>query len=240
VSPPRSLVPATRHAPDAHHAAGGPFSGRTPAGATTEIVVVEDHPPVRQGLELLLPRHGFRVTGSAGSAEQGGRMIRARTPHVALVDIDLGDGSGTDLARDLRDEGSATAIVLYTGSLDAVLIDDAVASGARGLVLKSSPIEHLADAIRAAAAGRDYVDRLVAQLPGRSEARRISKREAQILGMLSQGGSTEGIAQALFLSPETVQTHVRNATRKLGARGRLHAVIVALVHGEIELPAIAR
>lgn len=220
-----------------------PFSGRLPAGATTEIVVVEDHPPVRQGLELLLPRHGFRVTGAAGSAQEGGRMIRARAPDVALVDIDLGDGSGTDLVKDLLDKGSATAFVLYTGSIDSILIDEAVASGARGLVLKSSPIEHLADAIRAAAAGRDYVDRLVAQLPGRSgdrDARRISKREAQILGMLSQGGSTEGVAQELFLSPETVQTHVRNATRKLGARGRLHAVIVALAHGEIDLPAIAR
>jgi len=57
--------------------------------------------------------------------------------------------------------------------------------------------------------------------------------------MLSQGSTTERVAQDLFLSPETVQTQVRNATRKLGARGRLHAVILALVRGEIELPAAA-
>jgi DNA-binding NarL/FixJ family response regulator len=236
-------MPERADPPEAHDAGRDPFPGRSPAGRATEVVVVEDHPPVRQGLELLLPRHGFRVTGSAGSAAEGARMIRARAPDVALVDIALGDDSGTDVARDLHDEGSATAIVLYTGSIDSVLIDGAVASGARGLVLKSSPIEHLADAIRAAAAGRDYVDRLVAQIPGRSGdpgARRISKREAQILGMLSQGGSTERIAQELFLSPETVQTHVRNATRKLGAHGRLHAVILALVHGEIDLPDLAR
>jgi DNA-binding NarL/FixJ family response regulator len=209
------------------------------AGAEVEVVVVEDHPPVCQGLELLLPRQGFRVVGSAGSAAAGARMIRARRPHVALVDIDLGDGSGTDLAKALQDEGSPTAIVLYTGSLDGGLIDAAVASGARALVLKSSPIDHLAAAIRAAAAGRDYVDRGVARMPGRSAshgAHRISRREAQILGMLSQGGTTERIAQELVLSPETVQTHVRNATRKLGAHGRLHAVILALVHGEIDLP----
>jgi DNA-binding NarL/FixJ family response regulator len=195
---------------------------------------------VRQGLELLLPRHGFRMIGTAGSAEEGGRMIRARRPAVALVDIDLGDGSGTDLAKAIHDEGRDTAIVLYTGSVDNAVIDAAVASHACGLVLKSSPIEHLADAIRAAAAGRDYVDRLITRLPGRAESRSetlISKREAQVLGLLSQGSTTEQVAGELFLSPETVQTHVRNATRKLGAHGRLHAVMLALVRGDIELPA---
>jgi DNA-binding NarL/FixJ family response regulator len=210
--------------------------------AQTEIVVVEDHPPVRQGLELLLPRQGFRMVGSAGSSREGARMIRTRRPDVALVDIDLGDGSGTALATALRDDGIPTAVVLYTGSLDNATIDAAVASGALGIVLKSSPIEHLADAIRAAALGREYVDRLIAQLPGRVESHHapgISKREAQVLGMLSQGSTTEQVAQHLFLSPETVQTHVRNATRKLGAHGRLHAVILALVRGDIELPATA-
>ena len=211
--------------------------------AQIEVVIVEDHPPVRQGLELLLPRQGFRIVGSAGSAREGGRMIRARRPAVALVDIDLGDGSGTELAQAIRDEGIRTAIVLYTGSVDNALIDAAVASGARGLVLKSSPIEHLASAIRAAAAGQDYVDRLLTRLPGREPGHRgpcqISKREAQVLGMLSQGITTEQVAQDLFLSPETVQTHVRNAARKLGAHGRLHAVILALIHGDIELPAAA-
>lgn len=210
---------------------------------TIEILIVEDHPPVRQGLELLLPRQGFRIVGSAGSAREGGRMIRARRPAVALVDIDLGDGSGTDLAVAIRDEGIATAIVLCTGSIDNAVLDAAVDSGARGIVLKSSPIEHLADAIRAAAAGREYVDRLIAQLPGRSESHGvavISKREAQVLGMLSQGSTTEKVARELFLSTETVQTHVRNATRKLGAHGRLHAVILALVRGDIELPVAVR
>ena len=211
----------------------------TDAAATIEILIVDDHPPVRQGLELLLPRQGFRIVGSAGSAREGGRMIRARRPAVALVDIDLGDGSGTDLAVAIRNEGIATAVVLCTGSIDNAVIDAAVDSGARGIVLKSSPIEHLADAIRAAAAGREYVDRLIAQLPGRSGgqgAAIISKREAQVLGMLSQGSTTEQVAHELVLSPETVQTHVRNATRKLGAHGRLHAVILALMRGDIELP----
>jgi len=235
------------HTPHDRHAGAadkGLFTPHAVAGAEIQVIVVEDHPPVRQGLELLLPRRGFRMIGSAGSFEAGVRMIRARRPDVALVDIDLGDGagSGTDLAKALHDERSATATVLYTGSIDNALIDVAVDSGARALVLKSSPIEHLADAIRAAAAGQHYVDPLVASMPWRCEqgAPGVSKREAQVLALLAQGLTTDQVAGDLFLSPETVQTHVRNAARKLGAHGRLHAVILALMRGDIDLPVAAR
>jgi DNA-binding NarL/FixJ family response regulator len=208
-----------------------------------QIVLVEDHPPVRQGLELLLTRQGFRMIGSAPGAEEGTRMIRARRPDVAVVDIDLGDGSGIDLAQAASDEGLATAIVLYTGSITSAVIDRAMTSGARALVLKTSPMQHMADAIRAAAAGRDYVDPAVAgmaQRIGGQGPRRASKREAQVLGLLAGGRTTAQVAEVLVLSPETVQTHVRNATRKLGARGRLHAVILALRNGEIDMPDDAR
>ena len=229
--------------PPAHDRARGLVAATPPAGALIEIVVVEDHPPVRQGLELLLPRLGFRMVGSAGSAREGARMICARRPHVALVDVDLGDGSGTDLANTMAVQSPATAIVLYTGSISSALIDEAVDSGALALVLKTSPVQRVADAIRAAAAGHTYVDRSVARMASRTRrpgAGRTSRREGQILGLLARGHTTQQIAQDLFLSPDTVQTHVRNATRKLGARGRLHAVILALRSGAIELPDDAR
>lgn len=217
-----------------------PLTASTPPASTpTQIIVVDDHPPVRQGLELLLPRLGFRMIGSADSAREGARMIVARRPDVALVDVDLGDGSGTDLANAMTAASPTTAVVLYTGSISSAVIDGAVSSGARALVLKASPIEHVADAIRAAAAGQTYVDRTVARTVGQlsgQPARKTSKREGQVLGLLARGRTTEQVAGDLFLSPETVQTHVRNATRKLGARGRLHAVILALVNGEIDLP----
>jgi len=217
--------------------------GRDGALPPIEILLVEDHPPVRQGLELLLPRHGLRMIGSARCAAEGLRMIRARNPAVALVDIDLGDGSGTDIAQVVTDEGLATVIVLYTGSLNGAVIDEAVNSGARGLVLKTSPVERIVDAIRAAAAGCNYVDSAVGRMSARHArqgVRRTSKREAQVLGLLARGLTTEQVANDLFLSPETVQTHVRNATRKLGARGRLHAVILALGEGDIDMPESVR
>jgi DNA-binding NarL/FixJ family response regulator len=207
--------------------------------AQTTVVVIDDHPPVRHGLELLLPRQGFALLGSASSCAEGARMILARKPDVALVDIQLGDGSGTNLAKAVAAAAPDTAIVLYTASINRAVIEAAVNSGARALVLKTSPISHLADAIRAAAAGRNYVDSSVASMAVRSRAkgvRKISPREAEILGLLAGGLTTEQVAGQLFLSPETVKTHVRNAVRSLGARGRLHAVILALVNGELDLP----
>jgi len=83
----------TRQRPAALHRSHGPSADRE-----IQIVVVEDHPPLRQGLELRLAAQGFRMIGSAGCAEHGARMIRARRPDVAIVDIGLGDASGTDLA----------------------------------------------------------------------------------------------------------------------------------------------
>lgn len=211
--------------------------------APTQIIVVDGHPPLREGLELLLPRYGFRVIGLASSAAEGARMIRARKPDVALVDIQVDDWSGTELAKAVRDEALATAIVLYTASITSAVIDAAASSGVRALALKTSPVAHIADAITAAAAGRNYVDPSVTRMSGRPRShagRRISKREAQVLGLLARGFTTEQLAAELFISPGTVQTHVRNATRKLEAHGRLHAVILALIEGEIDLPASAR
>jgi DNA-binding NarL/FixJ family response regulator len=206
----------------------------SPSHAPIEVVVVEDHPPVRQGVELLLGREGFRIVGTAGSAAAGGRMIRARRPDVSLIDVDLGDGSGTDLTRSLIAEMPDTAIVLYTGSVNAAALEQACGSGAYGVVLKMSPVERVADALRAAAARRNYVDAsLAGRLPAAS-AHVISSREAQVLGLLARGATTGQVAGELFLSTETVQTHVRNATRKLGARGRLHAVVLAIARGEID------
>jgi len=180
-----------------------------PASALLEVVVVEDHPPMRRGLEFLLPRQGFRVTGSAGSAEAGARVIRARRPDVALVDIDLGDGSGTDPASALIAESPGAAIVLYSGSVDLALLDDAATSGAHGLVLKTSPLERIGDALRAAAAGRTYVDIALLGRLRATGARTISLREAQIVGMLALGLPTRQVAGELLLSVDTVQTPAR-------------------------------
>lgn len=202
-----------------------------------QVVIVEDHPSVRRGLEVLLPRLGFRITGSAESAAEGERMLLMRRPDAAVVDIDLAGEDGTQLAERVSGE-HGIPVVLYTGLGDPERLADAVHSGAGGIALKSGAIEDLAAALRAVAVGDSYIDPAVAQIIGRQTRKQgaISPREAEVLELLAQGLSGHEVAERLFLSPQTVETHVRNAVRKLGARGRLHAVILALQEGAIRLP----
>jgi DNA-binding NarL/FixJ family response regulator len=203
-----------------------------------QIVVVEDHPSMRSGLELLLAKQGFRVIGSAGSAAEGSAMIASRRPDVAVVDIELGDGSGTALARTAAAGVPPVAVVLYTGHVDNALLLEAVDSGASGVVLKTSPLETLACAVRAAAAGGNFVDPEVSSSLRQAATNapgRLSRRETEVLGMLAHGQTSGQVAGELFLSEQTVDTHVRNACQKLQARGRLHAVVIALGTGELAL-----
>lgn len=208
------------------------------SSAELQVVIIEDHASVRRGLEVLLPRLGFRVTGTAATATEGERMLHLRKPDAAVVDIDLAGASGTELAERISASEDPVPVVLYTGLGDADVLDEAMHSGAGGLVLKSGALEDLAAAIRAVAAGDSYVDPALGPILSGSRRSRgtISPREAEVLELLARGLAGHEVAEQLFLSPQTVETHVRNAVRKLGARGRLHAVILALQAGEIELP----
>jgi DNA-binding NarL/FixJ family response regulator len=208
------------------------------------IVVVEDHPTVREGLCLVLEREGFAVVGRAGTAEAGHAAIVAAQPSVALIDVDLPDGSGVELTRRLLRRDVRFGVVLYTGLDDPQVLEDALASGARGVTLKTSTPETMLNAARAVAAGGTFVDPGVrARLAAAAGAegaepepeRVLSVREREVLGHLAEGRSIEEIAAELVLSTETIRTHVRNAMGKLGTRTRAHAIVVALRRGELAL-----
>lgn len=206
-------------------------------------MVVEDHPTVREGLCLVLEREGFAVVGRAGTAEAGHAAIVAAQPSVALIDVDLPDGSGVELTRRLLRRDSRFGVLLYTGLDDPQVLEDALASGARGVTLKTSDPDTMLNAARAIAAGGTFVDPGVrARLAAAAGAdgapapeRVLSVREREVLGHLAEGRSIEEIAAELVLSTETIRTHVRNAMGKLGTRTRAHAIVVAVRRGELAL-----
>jgi DNA-binding NarL/FixJ family response regulator len=205
------------------------------------IVVVEDHPTVREGLCLVLEREGFAVVARVGTAEEGHAAIVELRPDVALVDVDLPDGSGVELTRRLLRRDGRLGVLLYTGIDDAKVLEDALASGARGFTLKTSDPETMLNAVRAGAAGGGFVDpgvrTLIAAAAG-EESRHppvLTVREREVLQRLADGRSVEEIAADLVLSTETIRTHVRNAMGKLGTRTRAHAIVVALRRGELAL-----
>jgi DNA-binding NarL/FixJ family response regulator len=201
------------------------------------VVVVEDHPTVREGICLVLEREGFSVIGRAGSVEEGHTAIVDAEPDVALIDVSLPDGSGVDLTRRLLRRDGRLGVLLYTGMEDVDTLEDALASGARGLTLKTSDPDTTLQAVRSVAAGGTFIDpdvraKLMAQ-PSRE--RLLTVREREVLGRLAEGRSIDDIAAELVLSPETIRTHIRNAMGKLGTRTRAHAIVVALRRGELAL-----
>lgn len=210
-------------------------AGGVAENGVIDVVVVDDHVALRQGLEVLLERRGCRVVGSAGSASEGEEAVRAHQPDVAVIDIRLADESGLTLVRRLLSDMPDLKIVVYTGIEDAAILADALESGARGFVLKPGPLQELVDAIRDVRRGGRYVDPRLAELvqESGSEPAILTKRERQIFDLLAEGVTGEEIAKRLFVSPETVRTHVRNAMKKLHAHTRTEAVVRAWKRKEI-------
>jgi DNA-binding NarL/FixJ family response regulator len=207
-----------------------------PSEASVNVVIVDDHVALRRGMELLLRRAGHHIVGTADDAEAAEALILRRKPDVALIDLALPGMSGAELTRSLLASDPDLRIVLYTGAADEDQLLDALDAGAAGFALKSGDPDELEQAIRTVAAGEDYLDpRLAPLLAKASNGRKqvLSPREREILGLLSQGLSGEEAAKQLYLSSETVRTHVRNAMSKLGAATRAHAVALALQRGEI-------
>ncbi len=207
----------------------------TPFEAPITVLIIEDHLAVRRGLEMLLRSRGFAIAGVAEDAAGGLRLAASRAPDVAVVDLALREGNGIDVARTLSSGDATVGVVIYTGSIDAAQLDVASACGARGFVMKTSEAEILVRAIHAVARGDVFVDPTVQRLLGVHRARqpRTTSREREILQRLSDGETGEQIAAAMYLSPETIRTHLRNTMRKLEASTRVQAVAIALRDGEI-------
>ncbi len=215
---------------------------------TTSVVVVDPHPPVRDGLALLLPPEGVAVLGGASTSAGGEALIARHEPDIALVSAVLPDGEGLDLLRRLVRRGSRTAVVLYADEEDRERSAAAVHAGAAGVIAKRRTIAELAVALRSVATGGLWFDEpdddALAPAPTppdpepESPERRtagLSSTELRVLALVAEGGSTEATAEALSLSPHTVRTHMRNVMRKLEASSRAHAVAIAIREAAIEL-----
>ena len=188
------------------------------------------------GMEQILRRRGAKVVGTADSADKGYRTILGLKPDVAVIDVLLPGESGLTLTRRLLTSEPDLRILLYTSIEDPDEVRTAMRSGARGIALKGSAFQHLAEAVLAVAEGNEYIDPDIARLtPDTKPAKGVlSRREREVLGLVARGLNAEEIADQLDLAPATVRTHVRNAKRRLGARTRAQAVTVALRGGEIE------
>lgn len=200
-----------------------------------EVLLVDDHAALRDGLEVLLERRGFRVLAAVGSASEAIEAMGEAEPDVAVVDLQLPDRSGIELVQRIRMENPSVKVLIYTGSEDEKTLADALETGAEGIVLKPAGLGALVDVLREIGRGERHVDPAIAEIfaTAEREQRLLTKREREVLALLADGLSGEEIADRLVLSAETVRTHVRNAMGKLQARTRTEAVVRALSTGEI-------
>jgi DNA-binding NarL/FixJ family response regulator len=200
--------------------------------APVTCVVADDHPAVLEAVSEYLTQGGVEVVGRALEGEEALAQIEACLPDVALIDVRMPRLGGIELARKAQRTAAGTAILLYTGYGDRALLTEALDAGVRGFVLKEAPMDDLLRAVRAVSAGGTYVDPVLAGAIATSalgsELPELTRREREVLRLLADGLSNEEIGKRLYISAETVRTHVRKAMAKLDADTRTQAVARAL------------
>ena len=195
-------------------------------------VVADDHPALLAAVGDVLTENGIDVIGRAASGDDALAKIEAQRPTVALLDVRMPRLGGIQVAERVRRSSPETAILLYTGYGDRAVLSEALDTGVRGFVLKEAPLNDLVRAVELVAGGGTYVDPVLAgalvNAKLTSELPELTQREREVLRSLADGLSNEEIGRRLFISPETVRTHVRKAMQKLDADTRTQAVATAL------------
>ncbi len=174
---------------------------------------------------------GVDVVGRASNGEDAAAKIEATRPAVAVVDVRMPRLTGIEISARISRTAPETAVILYTAYGDRALLSEALDAGVRGFVLKEAPLQDLTRAVDMVAGGAVYVDPVLAGVLASAESERIpqlTKREREVLRLLADGLTNEEIGKRLFLSPETVRTHVQKAMRRLEADTRTQAVALAL------------
>jgi DNA-binding NarL/FixJ family response regulator len=211
----------------------------------TRVLLVEDHRVVAEGLWALLADYpDLTVIGWADSVTEAVPMAEQLSPHVALVDFRLPDGTGADAAAGIRAYDPTIAVVILSAERSDEALLAAVEAGACGYLLKSAGGDEIAQAIRAAAEGETLIpaSQLAAVLARHREAtrayaqqaerlERLTPREREILTLMSQGLDNRALADRLSISYATVRTHVRSILDKVGARSQLEAAAKAVEWG---------
>jgi two-component system response regulator NreC len=204
------------------------------------ILIVDDHQLVRSGLRRLLDgEDDMTVEDEAGTAYDGVRLARLHKPDVILLDVVMPGGSGLDAIPEIREAAPEAKIVTVSMQDDPSYVRRAFASGASGYVLKEAADDELLAAVREVAAGGNYVDpqlgaRLAAaDATAASEAASdpLTEREHEVLRLLALGHTNQEIAQMLYLSVRTAETHRARIMQKLRLSTRAELVRYAIDHG---------
>lgn len=207
---------------------------------TISVMLVDDHELIRHGLAGAFGRDdAFTVVGQAGSIGDAQSLAEASTPDVAVIDLQLPDGSGLDLVRALRKSRPEMGLVVLTMYAGDEQIFAAMDAGASAFVGKDAPsTEVIAAARHASVAPRTFTCAGLPEAMMRrmsSSAPRLSDRERQVLELLADGLGVAAISGQLYISESTAKTHIAKVYEKLGAANRAQALVAAMRSGLIDV-----
>jgi DNA-binding NarL/FixJ family response regulator len=200
------------------------------------VAIVDDHAlVVGMVCQFLESSDEIEVIGTAGSAAEGARLAREVNPDVIVIDLNLPDGPGIPLIRDIRTECPETKVLVLTASTDPVTVGNAVDCGIHGYVSKLSEPQDLLLAVRVACSGGLYFDEPARQALERwsADPGRLADGEARMLQMIRGGQSHETVARALGMSKATLTRRLQGITRKLRAKNSADAANEAARRGLI-------
>lgn len=204
---------------------------------TIRVFLLDDHEIVRLGIrDLLLAEGDIEVVGEAGTASEAVRRISATRPDVAILDVQLADGSGIEVARDVKSANPEIACLMLTSFADDEALFDSIMAGAAGYVLKQVRGHDLVTAIRRVARGESLLDatmtsRVLERLRHDTEEDQrmaaLTPQERRILDLLAEGLTNRQIAERLHLAEKTVKNYVSNLLMKMDMQRRTEAAIYA-------------
>lgn len=211
--------------------------------AMIRVVLIDDHPALRMGLRIVLEQApDVQVAAEAGSGQEALALIQALRPEVAVLDCQLPDMPGSQVAAELRRLGLATRVLALSAYSDDAAIRGMVEAGAVGYLLKEEAPAAIVEAVRAAARGEGRWSAAVASRlaawavrPAAGEAGTdLTSRELEVVRWLAQGWDNQRIAQELHISEHTVRFHLRNIRDKIGVQTRTEAAVWAVRRGLAE------
>ena len=220
----------------------------SPKTTAVRILIVDDHPVVRNGLAAMLgTQSDFQVVGEAGSGIEALEIVRNHQPDVVLLDLEMPELDGVETLKLLRSDYPKAKVIIFTAFDTDERIVSAVQAGAKGYLLKGSPRDNIFQAIRVVSEGGTTLEpivtsKLMNHIANRESASAdrnlidpLTDRETEVLELLAQGKTNNEIAESLVISQRTVKFHVSSILKKLGASNRTKAVTLASQYGLIKL-----
>ena len=201
------------------------------------VLVVDDHPLLREGIAALITNQpDIELVAEGSNGHEAIELFRSQRPDVTLMDLQMPDMSGVDAIIAIRGEFPGARIVVLTTYAGDALAQRALKAGAQSYLLKGNVRKDLLDTIRAVHSGQKRIHpEVAAQLADHAGDDTLTAREVEVLLLIAAGNSNKAIADKLSITDETVKGHVSNVLSKLGANDRTHAVTLGLKRGIIQL-----